>query len=121
MVVVDHLTKFAHFGPLSCQFTALKTVELFVDTVIKIHSFLSLIIFDRDLVFLINFWKQLFLLSGTTLRHSTAYHPQTDGQTEVVNRGLEQYLRAFTHDKPRKWVSLLAGQNLPIILTSTVS
>ncbi|XP_052297225.1 uncharacterized protein LOC127902358 [Citrus sinensis] len=108
LVVVDRLTKFAHFGPLPCQFTALKTAELFVDMVIKIHGFPSSIISDRDPVFLSNVWKQLFLLSGTILCHSTAYHPQTDGQTEVVNRGLEQYLRAFTQDKPRKWVSLLS-------------
>ncbi|KAL9432323.1 hypothetical protein AB3S75_027361 [Citrus x aurantiifolia] len=112
LVVVDRLTKFAHFGPLPCQFTALKTAELFVDMVIKIHGFPSSIISDRDPVFLSNFWKQLFLLSGTTLRHSTAYHPQTDGQTEVVNRGLEQYLRAFTQDKPRQWVSLLSWAEL---------
>ena len=86
LVVVDRLTKFAHFGPLPCQFTALKTAELFVDMVIKIHGFPSSIISDQDPVFLSNFWKQLFLLSDTTLRHSTTYHPQTDGQTEVVNR-----------------------------------
>ena len=75
--------------------------------VIKLHGFPTSIISDRDLVFLSNFWKKLFELSGTTLRHSTSYHPQTDGQSEVVNRGLEQYLRAFTQDKPHSWVSLL--------------
>ncbi|KAH9657564.1 hypothetical protein KPL70_023135 [Citrus sinensis] len=85
LVVVDRLTKFAHFGPLPCQFIALKTAELFVDMVIKIHGFPSSIIYDRDPVFLSNFWKQLFLLSGTTLHHSTAYNPQTDGQTEVMS------------------------------------
>ena len=70
--------------------------------IIKIHGFPSSILSDRDPVFLSNFLKQLFLVSGTTIRHSTTYHPQTDGQMEVVNRGLEQYLRAFT----RKWFSL---------------
>ncbi|KAH9750407.1 hypothetical protein KPL71_013871 [Citrus sinensis] len=54
-----------------------------------------------------NFWQKLFDLSGTQLRHSTAYHPQTDGQSEVVNRGLEQYLRAFSQDKPQTWSSFL--------------
>ena len=54
-----------------------------------------------------HFWQKLFELSGTTLRHSTAYHPQTDGQSEVVNRGLEQYLCAFTQDKPHSWSTFL--------------
>ncbi|KAH9649714.1 hypothetical protein KPL70_026087 [Citrus sinensis] len=107
LVVVDRLTKSAHFGSLPTQFTAVKTAELFVDMVIKPHGFPTSIISDRDLVFLSNFWKKLFELSGTTLRHSTAYQPQTNGQLEVVNRGLEQYLRAFTQDKPHSWVSLL--------------
>ena len=107
LLVVDHLTKSAHFGSLPTQFTVVKTTKLFVDMVIKIHGFPTSIITDRDPVFLSNFWKKLFKLSGTTLRHSTAYHPQTDGQSEVVNRGLEQYLHTFTQEKPNSWVSLL--------------
>ena len=96
LVVVDRLTKSAHFGPLLTQFTAVKIAKLFVDMVIKLHGFPNFIISDRDPVFLSNFWKKLFELSGTTLRRSTTYHPQTDGQSEVVNCGLEQYLYAFT-------------------------
>ncbi|KAL8091541.1 hypothetical protein AgCh_033970 [Apium graveolens] len=107
LVVVDRLTKFAHFGPLPTHFTASKTAELFAEIVIKFHGFPSSIISDRDPIFVSLFWKTLFELSGTTLHHSTAYHPQTDGQTEVVNRGLEQYLRAFTHDCPSAWVNYL--------------
>ncbi|KAL9450635.1 hypothetical protein AB3S75_012375 [Citrus x aurantiifolia] len=107
LVVVDRLTKSAHFGALPSQFTASKTANLFADLVVKLHGFPSSIISDRDPIFMSNFWQKLFELSGTTLRHSTAYHPQTDGQIEVVNRGLEQYLRAFTQDKPQSWSSLL--------------
>ncbi|KAH9791984.1 hypothetical protein KPL71_003946 [Citrus sinensis] len=107
LVVVDHLTKSTYFGSLPTQFIAVKTADLFVDMVIKIHGFPTSIISDCDPVFLSNFWKKLFELSGTTLRHSTAYHPQTDGQSEVVNHGLEQYFRAFTQEKPSSWVSLL--------------
>ncbi|GKB54931.1 ty3-gypsy retrotransposon protein [Tanacetum coccineum] len=57
--------------------------------------------------YLNKFWKQLFLLSGTQLNHSTAYHPQTDGQTEVVNRGLKQYLRAMVTTRSQRWVRFL--------------
>ena len=107
MVVVDRLTKSAHFEALPTQFTAAKSAEVFVTIVVKIHGFPSSIISDRDLVFMSKFWQTLFQLSGTSLRHSTAYHPQTDVQSEVVNRGLEQYLRAFTNKKPHSWISFL--------------
>ena len=57
-----------------------------------------------------SFWQSLFELSGTTLSHNTAYHPQTDGQSEVINRGLEQYLQAFTQEKPSSWFDLLSWE-----------
>ncbi|GKB46710.1 ty3-gypsy retrotransposon protein [Tanacetum coccineum] len=95
LVVVDRLTKYAHFGALPTSFNASKVVEVFLDIVVKHHGIPKTIISDRDPIFVSSFWKQLFHFSGTQLSHSTAYHPQTDGQTEVVNRCLEQYLRAM--------------------------
>ena len=112
LVVVDRLTKSAHFAPLSNPFTAVQVVEVFADKVIKLHGFPCTIISDRDTIFINHFWKKLFELSGTTLHHNIAYHPQTDGQTEVVNRSLEQYLRAFTGEQPTKWVRLLGWAEL---------
>ncbi|GKC30489.1 ty3-gypsy retrotransposon protein [Tanacetum coccineum] len=107
LVVVDHLTKYAHFGVLPTSFNAPKVAELFLEIVIKHHGVPKTIVSDRDPFFVSNFWKQIFELSGTKLNHSTAYHSQTDEQTEVVNRCLEQYLRAMVTDRSHHWVRLL--------------
>lgn len=76
----------------------------FVDALPKVSE---TIVSDRYKVFQSAFWKELFRLSGSKLSFSTAYHPQSDGQTEVVNRTIEMYMRCLTGDKPRKWLSWL--------------
>lgn len=81
MVVVDRYSKGAHFGALPTHYSAFKVVVLFLDCVYKLHGFPRSIVSDRDPVFVSHFWCELFKLSGTKLRMSTAYHPQTDGQT----------------------------------------
>lgn len=108
LVVVDRYSKAIHLGPLPQHYTAHKVVVLFLDIVCKHHDFPDNIISDRDPIFLSAFWRNLFCLSRTKLRFSTAYHPQSDGQTEVINRVLEQYLRAYVHDNPRQWSHFLS-------------
>lgn len=107
MVVVDRLSKYAHFLTLKHPYTTLEVAQLFMDHIFRLHGMPATIVSDRDVVFTSTFWKELFRLQGTTLCLSTAYHPQSDGQTEVVNRCLESYLRCITGDRPKAWVHWL--------------
>lgn len=104
----DRFSKGAHFGALSSHFTAFKVAHLFLDLLCTHHGFPRSLVSDCDPIFLSHFWRELFKLSGTKLRISTAYHPKMDGQTEVLNRVLEQYLRSFVHEKPSDWTKYLA-------------
>ena len=65
------------------------------------------IAFDRDPIFTSASWKELFRLQGTTLKMSTSYRPQTDGQTKIVKKSLENYLRCFAYDRPKQWINWL--------------
>jgi hypothetical protein len=99
MVVVDRLSKYAHFCALQHPFTPPTVVQNFMDQVFKLHGMPHFIVSDRDPTFTSNFWQEFFKLQGTQLHLSTTYHPQTDGQTEVVNKFLEAYLRCFASEK----------------------
>jgi hypothetical protein len=107
MVVVDHLSKYAHFCTLQHPFTASMVAQIFMDQVFKLHGMPHSIVFDHDRTFTSNFWQELFKIQGTELHLSTAYHPQTDGQTEVVNKCLETYLRCFASEKQNQWTQWL--------------
>jgi len=103
MVVVDRLSKAAHFVALAHPYSALTVAQAFLDNVYKHHGCPTSIVSDRDVVFTSEFWKEFFKLQGVELRMSSAYHPQSDGQTEVVNRCLENYLRCMCHARPHLW------------------
>ena len=107
LVVVDRFTKYAHFITLSHPYTTFKVASLYMQYVFKLHGMPASVVSDRDPIFTSHFWSELMKLQGVELAMSSAYHPQTNGQTEVVNRSLEQYLKAFTAAKPSIWVEWL--------------
>lgn len=108
LVVVDRLSKYAHFLALSHSYTAMDVAHLFLTRIFKLHGLPSTITSDRDPIFLSKVWNELFQLQGVALNKSTAYHPQSDGQTEVVNKCLETYLRCMCSEKPTAWFQWLA-------------
>lgn len=112
MVVVDRLSKYAHFIPLPTNFNASLVAEQFTTNIVKLHGIPKTIVSDRDKIFTSKFWRELHKLSGTQLHFSSAYHPQTDGQTEVINKILQMYLRSYCHEDPKKWLQLLPWAEL---------
>ena len=78
-------------------------VQCFMDNVFKLHGFPDSITSDRDPIFVSRFWQEFMAYQGVQFQLSTAYHPQTNGQSEVVNRCLETYLRCMCSDNPKQW------------------
>ena len=97
----------AHFLSCSQTFDASKVAQLFFDEIVRLHGLPKTIVSDRDVRFTSYFWKTLWHKLGTKLNFSTAYHPQTDGQTEVVNRSLGNLLRCLIGENSRNWDLLL--------------
>lgn len=106
-VVVDRFSKYAHFIPMAHPYTVARVAHIFLELIVRLHGIPKCITSYRDVVFTNTFWKELFRLSGTKLAFSSSYHPQSDGQTEVVNRTIEMYLRCFVGDHPKSWVDWL--------------
>ena len=99
-----------HFAPCTKEISAEKYAQLFIDHLFKHLGLPEAIISNRDPRFTSRFWKELFQKLGTDLRFSTAFHPQTDGQSERTIRVLENFLRPYVERSPHTWV-----QQLPLI------
>jgi hypothetical protein len=97
-VIVDRLTKVAHFLPVHTTDKAQKYAELYIDRIVCLHGLPRTIVSDRGAPFVARFWEQLQESLGTKLIRSSSYHPQTDGQTKRVNQILEDMLRACAID-----------------------
>jgi len=99
MVFVDRFTKYTHFCALSLPFKSSAVVIAFMDTIQKLHGSPNIIVSDRDIIFTVHFWTKFFSFLGTPLTHRSCYHPQYEGQTEIVKTILGGYLRCFVSDK----------------------
>ncbi|GKD65076.1 putative reverse transcriptase domain-containing protein [Tanacetum coccineum] len=102
-VIVDRLTKFAHFLPMREDDSIEKLTRQYLKEVVSRHGVPVSIILDRDGIFASHFWRSLHKALGTRLDMSTAYHPQTDGQSERTIQTLEDMLRACVLDFGKSW------------------
>jgi transposase InsO family protein len=106
-VIVDRFSKMAHFIPCHKTDDASHIADLFFQKIIRLHGVPNTIIFDRDTKFLSHFWRTLWAKLGIKLLFSTTCHPQTDGQTEVVNRTLSTMLWAILKKNIKMWEECL--------------
>jgi hypothetical protein len=102
-VIIDRFTKSAHFVPVHTRYNVKRYAELYIARILCLHGVSKTIVSDRGSQFVARFWEQLHASLGTHLIRSSAYHPQTDGQTERVNQVLEDMLRACVLDHQGSW------------------
>jgi hypothetical protein len=108
LVVIVKFTKYGHFIPIKHPYTTLIVAKCYMDNIYRLHGLPHKIVSDRGRVFTSTSWKELFQLSDTILNMSSAYHPQTYGQTKRLNQCLHTYLRCFVQSCPNKWVAWIS-------------
>ena len=106
-VFIDKLSKAAHFIPMKSTYKAMNMADILLKEIFRLHGIPKVIISDRDVNFTGNFWRSLFSRLEMQLNFSTAYHPQTDRQTEIVNQIVEDMLRMYVMNNPTKWEDYL--------------
>jgi hypothetical protein len=112
IVFVDKFSKMVHYAATTTKCTAEQVARIFFDNVVKLHGIPKHIISDRDPRFTSRYWQELWRLCGTQLKMSSAYHPQTDGQTERANRTLESILRHYISNKQDDWEEHLTAAEI---------
>ena len=108
LVFVDRLTKMAHFIPCHKTTDAPGFARMYLDNVIRLHGISQSLVSDRGSIFTSQFWTSLSNMMSLKQRISTAFHPQTDGQTERMNQTVEQYLRIYCNYQQDNWANLLS-------------
>jgi RNase H-like domain found in reverse transcriptase/Reverse transcriptase (RNA-dependent DNA polymerase)/Integrase zinc binding domain/Chromo (CHRromatin Organisation MOdifier) domain/Retroviral aspartyl protease len=103
VVFVDRFSKMVHLAPVRANISARETAKIFFERVFAAHGMPRDLVSDRDPRFTASLWQELFSLCDTRLKMSTADHPQTDGQTERVNRVLVDMLKSFCSSDPKNW------------------
>jgi len=107
MTVMDSISKRVHFVLTHTTVTAEGAARLFLHHVWKLHGLPKCVVSDRRPQFVALFTKELYRLLGVQLSSSTAWHPQTDGQTERINQKLDQFLHLFVNERQNDWYNLL--------------
>jgi hypothetical protein len=107
LTVVNRFSKFAHFITLGLPYSATLVAKAFFEAVVRLHGFPCSIVSDRDPVFTSSFWTELFKLAEVKLQMSSTFYPQSNGQSEVVNRVIMMYLRCLAGDRPKSWLRWL--------------
>nr|GEX13925.1 RNA-directed DNA polymerase [Tanacetum cinerariifolium] len=107
MVVVDQFSKIVHFVLCSKTFDACQVARLYFAKIVKLHGVPKTLTSDRDVKFVSHFWRTLWTCLGSKLQFSSSHHPQTDGQTEVVNRSLRNLLCSLIKDYAKQWDLIL--------------
>jgi IS30 family transposase len=104
LTVVDRFSKYAHFIALGHPCMSTSMARAFFDNIVRLHAVPSSIVTDRHPVFTSKFWSELFTMAGVQVQLSTAFHPQSDGQSEAINKVITMYLHCLASDLPRQWL-----------------
>jgi hypothetical protein len=107
LTVVDRFRKYAHFIPLAHPYSAKTVAQAFFSDIVHLHGMPQSIVSNRDVVFTSTFYQELMRLMGAKLHMTSAFHPQSDGQSEADNKVITMYLRCFSGDRPREWLRWL--------------